>query len=297
MDSCALQFYNFQLGERNEMIGKIKDFLRTLRFLKNKPSRSIIFDASLLSTLMEFQRYKHLQVTDGYFNEDTYAALGEEMSPEQISNISRSDGNLIIGWLLMKKNAARVPFNLSRRSGVEIPNGNPEDEATDRKLANLLTSNGIVRAAGAVRGNPEINHFKLPDGKIYTIHIYGDECGNSTTGVYLPKFFNPPKYDGTDTVIASTKKGEVLGLAHIRVSSQVELDENYNSGKVNGEGSKYIGECGGLNGDSACYRHSHLHFFPNMAARLIIKNKKIGYSDPKAADSKYLLDVKELLQR
>lgn len=294
--TCALQFYNFQLGERNEMIGKIKDFLRTLKYLKNKPSKGIIFDTSLLATLTEFQRYKKLRFTDGAFNDETYAALGKEMTPKQIIEINKMDFSIMIGWLLRGKPADKIPPNLSKKSVFEKSNGNPDDEKIDNELASLLTLNGIVRAASADRGIPERSHFKLTDGKVYTIHIYGDENGMSATGVYLPKFFSPPKYDGADIVTAITKKGEVLGIAHVRVSSQSELDRNYNSGKLNSLGSVYIGESAGFNGDTACYRHSHLHYFPNQAARSFIKNIKNNGDDPTIVHSKYLLDVRELLR-
>ena len=294
--SCALQFYFFQLGERNQMIGKLKDFLRSLNYLKIKPSHGIIFDNSLLLALREFQHYNHLRVTDGYFNDETYLALGKEMSPAQLSEVSRFDSQRIIRWLLQGKPAGEIPF--IAKSPFEKSNGNPDDERTDAELARLLTVNGIVRAASASRGDSKgDNHFRLSDGKIYTIHIYGDETGSTATSVYLPKYFSPPKYDGGDIVTATTKKGEVIGIAHIRVSSQFELNRNYNSGKVNSMGSKYIGETAGLNGDSVCYRHSHLHFFPNAAARLIIKNVKTVGWDPTVKDSKYLLDVRELLNR
>lgn len=98
-------------------------------------------------------------------------------------------------------------------------------------------------------------------------------------------------------MIASTNKGEVLGIAHVRVSSQAELNANYKSGKVNAAGSKYIGKTAGIGGDSACYRHAHLHFFPNSAARMTIKERKANLRDPTKEDSNFLLDVRELLRK
>lgn len=52
--SCALQFYYFQLGERNEIIEKIKTFMRSRKYLKNKPHPGNIYDISLLNALKEF---------------------------------------------------------------------------------------------------------------------------------------------------------------------------------------------------------------------------------------------------
>ena len=309
--SCALQFYYFILGERNDQIGKLKDFLRSLSYLTNKPSLGIIFDTNkpslgiifdntLLLTLTEFQRSKHLQTTDGSFNDETYAALGKEMTPEQKRIVIYNDPQQgMLKWLLEgKPPTTSLSLTLSRKSHFEKSNGNAEDEAADKALAKLLTVNGIVKAASASgRGNAESDHFRISDGKVYTIHIYGDENGISVTGIYLPKFFHAPIFAGVDTVTATTNKGEVLGIAHVRVSSQTELDANYKLNKLNALGSRYIGETGGYNGDGHCYKHSHLHFYPNMAARLTIKNRKVDLRDPNISDSKFLLDVRDLLKK
>lgn len=300
--NCGLQYYYFGVGERNEQIGKLKDFLRSLNYLKIKPSMGIIFDASLLSTLIEFQRYKNLKVTDGSFNDETYAALGREMTPEQMKKVTYNDVEQgMMKWLLEGRPATTntsIAFFMSSKSPFEKSNGNPEDEGADRELAKLLTINGIVRAASASgRGNAESNHFRISDGKVYTIHIYGDENGISATGIYLPKFFHAPIFAGGDTVTATTNKGEVLGIAHVRVSSQAELDANYRLNKVNVIGSRYIGDTAGFGGDSHCYRHSHLHFYPSMAARLAIKSRKLDLRDPNISDSKFLLDVRDLLKK
>lgn len=301
-NSCALQYYYFQLGERNQIIEKIKFFLRSRRYLKIKPSHNNIYDVSLLESLKEFQRYKRLQITDGSFNDETYTALGSEMSESEIVAIRRvENATPVIDWLLSGKKGKPPTFYLQSRSPIETErsNGNPIDEETDRELAALFTKDGLVKAASVARGSdPSGNsHFRLADGKVYTIHIYGDEKGTKTTGVYLPKFFLPPKYTGSDTVIASTKTGEVLGIAHMRISSQAELDKNYGLSKLNDKGSRYIGEIAGTGGDGACYRHSHLHFYPNASSRNFIKILKSSFNDPKSNVTQYLLDVRELLER
>lgn len=299
--SCGIEFYFFQLGERNSIIGKLKDYLRSLSYLKNKPTKGIIFDASLKAALTEFQRHKRLPVMDGSLNLETYAALGKEMTPQQIKHFAYND--LVpdtMKWLLSGQPPENLPFIFSKKSGVEKSNGNAEDERVDGELARLLTSGGIIRAASAAVNTKDGNtHFRLAGNKVYTIHIYGDESGMSVTGIFLPKFLSNPKYNGGDTVTATTKTGEVLGIAHVRVSSQAELDRNYKSGRVNAAGSKYIGDTAGVDGDSACYRHSHLHFYPNAAARLRVKESKSVFllADPTNKDNKDLLDVRELLKR
>lgn len=296
-DSCALQYYYFQLGERNGIIEKIKNFIRSRKYLKNKPSLSNIYDISLLESLKEFQRYKKLQIIDGSFNDETYAALGSEMSELQISSIRRVDsqGDVIV-WLLSGK-LGKIPFALGRPARVEQSDGNSANEKADNDLAKLLTQSGLVRAASA-KGRE--SHFRLADGKVFTIHVYGDATGTAVTGLYLPKFFLHPIYEGGDTVSAKSESGEIIGIAHLRVSSQAELNKNYKSGKTNDAGSVYIGEIAGLKGDTSCYRHSHIHFFPSSAARQRIKNIKSGnsgFDEPTVANSKDLLDVRELLRR
>ncbi len=254
----------------------------------------------MVVVLTEFQRNKKLQITDGTLTDETYAALGREMTPEQKRKIIYNDSQQsILSWLLEGRPLNLTPpILLLRKSQVEKSNGNLTDENTDKELAKLLTQNGIVRAASAsLRGNLLSDHFRILGEEVYTIHIYGNEDGISATGIYLPKYFNPPKFAGGDTVTALTKKGEVLGIAHVRVSSQSELDANCKSGKVNAAGSKYIGETAGIGGDNACYRHAHLHFFPNNAARSTIKERKANLRDPTKEDSNFLLDVRDLLRK
>lgn len=256
----------------------------------------------MVESLKEFQRYKRLRTIDGSFNDETYAAIGSEMTESEIAAIRNVEfATPIIDWLLRGKKGKPPTFHLQARSPIdnERSNGNPLDEETDRQLARLLTKDGLVKAASVYRASDLFgnSHFRLADGKVYTIHIYGDEKGTKVTGIYLPKFFLSPKYDGGDTVFAATTTGEILGIAHVRISSQVELDKNYNLNKLNDRGSRYIGEIGGTGGDGACYRHSHLHFYPNSSARTFIKNLKSGFNDPKSDVTRFLLDVRDLLKK
>lgn len=295
--SCAVQHYYLQLGEINSFVGLLKKFLRSRPYLKHKPSPGNIFDVSTQFNIKEFQQYKRLPVVSGYFNAETYAALGKEMTPQQISIVSTN--HPVLKWLLLGSPKGAIPFDISKGTRIETQNGNADDIKADQQLEQLLTKGGIVRAASVGnRGNYFLNdtHFTLRDGKVFTIHIYGDPEGITTTGVYLPSFFNAPVYDGGDTVFAITQTKEVLGIAHLRVSSQSEVDRNYKSGKENEAGSKYVGEIGGIGGDSVCYRHAHLHFFPNAAARTRIKTlKSNGYDDVELKHSKDVLDVRDLL--
>lgn len=224
------------------------------------------------------------------------------MSEAQIIATKRNvfNANDILIWLLKGKKGNPPSFFLQQKSQIdnEKSNGNPIDEESDRELAKLLTKDGIIKAASVNRGGYLGNsHFRLADGKVYTIHIYGDETGTKVTGIYLPSFFLPPKYEGGDTVTTATKTGEVFGIAHIRISSQAELNKNYNLNKLNDKGSRYIGDIAGIGGDGGCYRHSHLHLYPSATARNTIKSIKTDYNDPTNNYTKYLLDVRELLKR
>lgn len=302
MDSCAIRYYMFKPGDRNTVIAALKRFLQSRVYLKTglKLTRTAEFDAPLQATLAEFQKYKKLSATDGTLNKETYAALGKEMTAVQLRTVSTNHPSL--KYLLMDGARDAMHPEMERGTLVEKSNGNPADEQADRELARLFTKDRIVRAVSGIRaadrdGN---SHFRLADGKVYTMHIYGDETGTEVTGIYLPRFLLNPTYDGGDTVYATTKAGEVLGIAHVRVSSQAQLDRNYNSGKVNAAGSRYIGDIAGTDGDSVCNRHSHLHFFPSAAARQRIKALKTGKDgsqDPTVANTKDLLDVRELLRR
>lgn len=316
-DSCALQYYYFQLGERNKIIEYFKNFLRSLKYLKNKPSVGHIFDISLQNSLKEFQQQKQLKIT-GFFNDETYAAIGAEMGEKRIQLMRKIEfefSDSVLWWLLNGKKGIEPKFRLQQGSSInsESSNGNPADEQADKDLAELLTDfktenlafdgqkvisrGGIVKAASVSNQGGRQLHFRLSDGKVYTIHIYGDRTGTAVTGIYLPKFFSKPIYEGKDTVIATIRTGEVLGIAHIRISSQAELDKNYSKNILNSKGSRYIGEIGGTGGDGGCYRHSHLHFFPSAKSRNFVKNYKNSGSDPTAMISTHLLDVRELLRR
>lgn len=221
----------------------------------------------------------------------------------------------VLWWLLKGKKGTQPTFRLNKGSYIntEPSNGNSADEQADRDLAEILTNSnaenlsfdgqkvyskgGIVKAVSVSNQQGRQPHFRLSDRKVYTIHIYGDITGTAVTGIYLPKFFNKPVYEGEDIVSATAKAGEILGIAHIRISSQAELDKNYNKNILNGKGSRYIGEIAGLKGDGGCYRHSHLHFYPNANSRNILRNLKKGWNDPTSGASKYLFDVRELLNR
>jgi hypothetical protein len=186
------------------------------------------------------------------------------------------------------------------KSRVEPKNGNQEDEKVDQRFEDLFTDNGTVRGQGAIRAtSPEgESHFKLGN-QLIVIHIYGNLTGNGTAGLYLPQGFQRPVFVGgsAGTVYAMGKDGKsVLVFNHVIVSSQKELNRNYNSGKKNKAGSRYIGQTGGTGGTELGYRHSHISYFVNMSAWSTVVAYKKSFADPKLEHSKYFIDLRRLLR-
>lgn len=147
-------------------------------------------------------------------------------------------------------------------------NGNLSDEAVDNKLAEIFTKGGIVIGASSERNLlPGDSHFRLTNGKLHTIHIFGDKSGVEVTGVYIPKEFSKVRYVGGGTVTATNPKtGEIIAASHINVYSQKNLEVNLRS--TNEMRSRYIGQIGGLGGEGVNDNHAHLSIYPSAASRL-----------------------------
>lgn len=256
------------------------------------------YDSTLSAAVRELQRSERLPVT-GEMDAKTWAALGTRLDRTHPGKLKFA----IAFYPQLGELLQNTPQKSQPKSYVEPTNGNPEDEKADRDLAALLTNGGIARAVSAVRAvHPKegSSHYKLGDGKVVTIHIYGDEGGNTITGLYLPKSFGRPKYEGGQGIVYAIhkKNNSILGFAHVKVSSQAALDKNHDSGRKNAKGSRYIGDIGGVGSKLPGYIHAHIHYFPNAEARKHIKGLKSadgGLKDPATADSKYLLDVRKLL--
>lgn len=88
MSHWETRHYLFEVGSSDILLFHLKEFLRSRPYLKNRPTRTSVFDASLQAALAEYQRYKRLRVADGTFNAETYAAIGGEMSAVQVGLIS-----------------------------------------------------------------------------------------------------------------------------------------------------------------------------------------------------------------
>ena len=153
--------------------------------------------------------------------------------------------------------------------------GNPEHIAIDEDLAKLFTNGGIVRGASAYRNLVHGDtHFRLKDGTVHTIHIFGDEAGRTLGGVYIPKQFSVIKYESDGTISATNPKtGQIIGAAHIDATSQTELNRNLRR-PTNAAGSRYIGRVGGPGGEGANDTHAHLTIYPNAESRRIARAYK-----------------------
>lgn len=117
------------------------------------------------------------------------------------------------------------------------------------------------------------NHYKFSDGKVHTIHIYGNDAATADAGVYIPKDFNDVKITSEDTVVArNPRTGEVILIAHVKVGKSMKtLKKNMKTVRENG--TMYIGQIGGSGGEGDPKqknrgRHSHLVLFPSESSRL-----------------------------
>lgn len=159
------------------------------------------------------------------------------------------------------------------RKNLEIEQvDDPQKQFVDAKLTRVFTDgNGFVRSSSAVLANafPGDSHYKLEDGTLHTIHIYGRQDGNAVTGIFVPKEFDRIEYDGRseNSVNAiNSETGEVLRVSHVDVQSQKELNANLSSGRENEAGSRYIANTGGKGGDAEGNIHSHVTYFKSTPA-------------------------------
>ena len=163
--------------------------------------------------------------------------------------------------------------------------GNPGDQAVDAELKKLFTDgkNGMVVGADAYRNqlnkSGEDSHYQLADGQtLHTIHVVGDEGGNRIVGVYAPEAFSRIEYEGgKDGIVSATNPntGEVLGFAHVDVSSPAALQKNTQT--TNEAGSRLLGNIGGPGADgqaSAGNRHAHVTYYASAADRATARANK-----------------------
>ena len=179
------------------------------------------------------------------------------------------------------------------------------ERETDDKLSQVLTDGkGFVRADSSLRneGGGGDTHYRLQDGTLHTLHIYGSLDGNSRTGIYIPKRFNSIKYirgEQNSVLAIDTKTGEVLRISHINLYSNKELKANIKLNKTNEAGSIYIGDTGGKGGNGSGNIHSHISYFKSFRAMnnaLESKYGRGGEGDYSTADKKFLNNLRNLIK-
>ena len=94
VNPCSVQWYLFKLKARHYIISRLREFLRFRLYLKSKPPVSFDFDGALQTSLVEFQTYHRLKVTDRTLNEETWAAVGAEMTDVEFQLISAAHPTL-----------------------------------------------------------------------------------------------------------------------------------------------------------------------------------------------------------
>ena len=71
-------------GFLDSFVFQLKDFLSSRPYLKSRFNRNSVFNTPFQPLLAEFQQYKKLKIINGELTNETFRALGEEMSPMQM---------------------------------------------------------------------------------------------------------------------------------------------------------------------------------------------------------------------
>lgn len=155
VNPCTIRWYLFKLKDRHYIISRLREFLRFRPYLKNKPPVSFDFDAALQTSLAEFQIYHRLKVTDGTLNEETWAAVGKEMSEAEFQQISA--GHPTLEYLLRGQGAkASCPTSTNANCLVNCVVGATE-------IAGLFSVAQFVYPNGKKRMGHDGVHAISPD--------------------------------------------------------------------------------------------------------------------------------------
>ena len=191
------------------------------------------------------------------------------------------------------------------RVDISQNNSTQSQKETDEKLSQIFTDGkGFVRSDSSRRneGGGGDTHYRLENGTLHSLHIYGSLDGNSPTGIYIPERFNSIRYIGgnQNSILAiDTKTGEVLRISHVNLYSQKQLDANIKLNKTNEAGSIYIGNTGGKGGHTVGHIHSHISYFKSVRAMdLALKSKYSpkGVGDFSTVDKEFLNNLRNLIK-
>lgn len=312
--------YYFKSGDKSSIILELKKFLDSRSYLKNKNTKTLVFDAVFQTSLAEFQTYWKLKPQDGSLNAVVYAKIGKEMNDTDVQRISMRDPilrKLLYGVGVVPeriKIEKGVPFLINNndtpvhpiygKTDIRLPNSNAADNAVDEKLATLFgdkKQKPIVRGANQTGTIIGLDHYVLKNGLVYVIHIYG-QTGNEFIDIYSPAEFGKPVLSPNahpdqvgyfGLVCTSQKTGAVLRFAHLdSIQSQAELDKAWNTKMTNSVGSRYIGTIG-TSGGLAGNMHAHIGYFVNLQAMDAVRAKKKGLDEEH--DPKYYIDFRTLV--
>ena len=313
--------YYFKLGDKSPIILELKKFLDRRDYIKNKNSKTNIFDAAFQTSLVEYQTHWKLKQQDGSLNAEVYADFGERMDSDELERIALREPilrKLLYGVGVVPeriKIETGVPFLINnndtptyptyRKTSIPPSNGNAADNAVDEKLA-ILFGNArqkpIVRGANQTKTGSVGKHYVLENGFVYVIHLYGP-TGNEFIDIYAPAEFGKPVLSPNahpgqvgyfGLVCTSQKNGAVLRFAHLdSIDSQAELNKAWNTKMTNSVGSRYIGTIG-TSGGKPGYMHSHISCFVNLQAMDAVRAKKKGLDEEH--DPKYYIDFRTLVK-
>lgn len=234
VNPCTIRWYLFKLKHRHYIISRLREFLRLRPYLKNKPPVSFDFDAALQTSLAEFQTYHRLKVTDGTLNEETWAAVGAEMTDGEFQQISAGHPTL---EFLLRGQTAKIGCPQSTNANCLV---NCVVGATE--IAGLYSVTDFYYPNGKRRMGHDGVHAISPDNTkhhdVITIEALTGtvlRANNQTTqapnlyivDVELDKYSNlVATYKDLSSYLPSIKKGKYLKrgekIGTVRPSGQVQ---------------------------------------------------------------------------
>lgn len=188
--------YYFKLGDKSQVIVRLKNFLNRQNYIKTKNSNTYIFDEKFQASLTEYQIHWKLKQQDGSLNAEIYAHIGSKLTPEQKKEMAMEhlillkllDGiglvparfGLIEGIPNFIQNNVTPLHPMPKKSRIPPSNKKAVDEAVDSKLAILFgdeRQKPIVTGASQTGMDGMGEHYVLENGLVYVLHIFG-QTGN-----------------------------------------------------------------------------------------------------------------------
>jgi hypothetical protein len=233
----------------------------------------------------------------------SYLAPTETVRPAQLSRSATTDS---VQFNHLRSPAARVPPVANGKSELaaltkSLPSNaatrvyTEEMAASDWLLASIFGGPNAVAAANGYEPPALAHQYPLYRGDLvgddgrtfrghlsYAMHLYGNENGTGTTGLYIPLGFTSHSTEPGPTDAAVTFYYPRLGnLTDVTLA----VFHVANFGLVYETGRVRIGEIGGPGGSTPLYRHSHIEFYhgntglPSSAARAALRIDPVAVFD------------------